>query len=69
MMPYQGYQLWQTERPKSAGDQRAADIRLGELAATLRRLCAVPVRAVRPVRARAMTRSRAGLTEVCNTEG
>jgi hypothetical protein len=37
MMPYQSYQLWQTERPKSAREQRAADRRLGELAAALAR--------------------------------
>jgi len=35
MMPYQSYQLWDTERVKSARDWQAADRRTGELAAAL----------------------------------
>jgi hypothetical protein len=35
MMPYQGYQLFEAERPKSAAEQRAADARRGELAAAI----------------------------------
>jgi len=33
MMPYQSYQQWQAERPKTARDWQAADRRSGELAA------------------------------------
>jgi hypothetical protein len=28
MMPYQSYQQWQIERPKTASEQYAADVRL-----------------------------------------
>jgi hypothetical protein len=37
MMPYHGYQLFELERPKSSAEQRAADNRRGELAATMAR--------------------------------
>jgi hypothetical protein len=37
MMPYQGYQLWQIERPKTAAEQHAADLRSGLLAAAVSR--------------------------------
>jgi hypothetical protein len=35
MMPYQTYQLYQIERPKSAAEIRAADERAGRTAAAL----------------------------------
>jgi hypothetical protein len=35
MMPYQSYQLWDTARAKTASEQRAADARLGQLAAAI----------------------------------
>jgi hypothetical protein len=35
MMPYQIYQLFEAERPKSTAEQRAADARRGELAAAI----------------------------------
>jgi hypothetical protein len=37
MMPYQSYQLWQIERPKTAAEQYAADLRRGIFAAALSR--------------------------------
>ena len=49
MMPYQSYQLWDTARAKTTSEQRAADERLGKLAAAIsgsfsqarRKVCAV----------------------------
>jgi len=35
MMPYQSYQLWDTARAKTTSEQRAADERLGQLAAAI----------------------------------
>jgi len=35
MMPYQSYQLWDTARAKTTSEQRAADERLGKLAAAI----------------------------------
>jgi len=32
MMPYQSYQIYQAERPKSAAEIRRADEQLGQLA-------------------------------------
>jgi hypothetical protein len=37
MMPHQSYQLWQIERPKTAAEQYAADVRSGMLAAAVSR--------------------------------
>jgi hypothetical protein len=37
MAPYQGYQLWQAERPKTVQEQHAADARQGEFAAAMSR--------------------------------
>ena len=34
-MPYQSYQLWDTARAKTTSEQRAADERLGKLAAAI----------------------------------
>jgi hypothetical protein len=73
MMPYQSYQLWQTERPKSAREQRAADRRLGELAAALTAL-ARPGRRARQARAGrpAMVpgpRPAASLARMCSDHG
>jgi hypothetical protein len=34
-MPYQSYQLWDTARARTASDRRAADERLGQLAAAI----------------------------------
>lgn len=36
-MSYQGYQLWQIERPKTAAEQYAADVRRGMVAAAVSR--------------------------------
>jgi hypothetical protein len=35
MMSYQSYQLWDTARAKTTSEQRAADARLGQLAAAI----------------------------------
>jgi hypothetical protein len=63
MMPYQTYQLYQIERPKSAAEIRRADEQLGRAAAWMsQRLrqaaermgisrAPIPSRAVRPARA------------------
>jgi hypothetical protein len=37
MMPYQSYQLFEAERPKSIAERRAADARRGEFAAAVSR--------------------------------
>jgi hypothetical protein len=37
MMPYQSYQLWQIERPKTPAEQYAADLRRGLFAAAVSR--------------------------------
>jgi hypothetical protein len=52
MMPYQGYQLWETERSKTAAEQRAADARAGEIAAALSHPFSQAGRKVRAVAAR-----------------
>jgi hypothetical protein len=55
MMPYQSYQLFEAGRPKAAAEQRAADVRRGELAAALsRRITAASAR----IRAVARRRAR-----------
>lgn len=49
MTPYNSYQLYQTERPKSAAEIRYADVRAGRLAATITDLLhaiARPARAI-----------------------
>jgi hypothetical protein len=58
MMAYHAYQAGQAERPQTEAARRAADARLGEMAAALARLAATlrhPLRAgcrgSRPVRA------------------
>ncbi|HMH35588.1 MAG TPA: hypothetical protein VK584_01520 [Streptosporangiaceae bacterium] len=38
MMPYQSYQIYQAERPKSAAEIRRADDQLGHMAANVSRL-------------------------------
>lgn len=53
MLPYQSYQLSQVGRPKSASEQRAADVIAGELAAAISR----PIIAA-SARIRAVLRSR-----------
>ncbi len=52
MMPYQSYQLWETERSKSAAEQRAADARAGEIAAALSHPFSLAGRKLRAVAAR-----------------
>jgi hypothetical protein len=37
MMPYQSYQLWAIERPKTTAEEYAADARRGEFAAAMSR--------------------------------
>ena len=38
MMPYQSYQLYQAERPKTAAEIRRADEQLGHMAGSVLRL-------------------------------
>jgi hypothetical protein len=69
MMPYQTYQLYQIERPKSAAEIRAADERAGRTAAALagmlRRLTAAGRRPRRDRRMeRAVQIARAGTLEL-----
>jgi hypothetical protein len=52
MMPYQSYQLWETERSKTAAEQRAADARAGEIAAALSGPFSLAGRKLRAVAAR-----------------
>jgi hypothetical protein len=59
MMPYHAYQVAQAERPQTEATRRAADARLGEMAAALARLAATlrhPLRAVRRGPARSVPR-------------
>ena len=46
MMPYQSYQLYQAERPKTAAEIRRADDQLGRMAESVSRLW---LQATRPV--------------------
>jgi len=46
MMPYQSYQLYQAERPKTAAEIRRADDQLGHMAENVSRLW---LQATRPV--------------------
>ena len=60
MMPYHAYQVAQAERPQTEAVRRAADVRLGEMAAALAQLAATlrrPLRAPRggPARPAAAT--------------
>ncbi len=48
-MPYQSYQLWDTARAKTVSEQRAADERLGKLAAAVSRSFSQTGRKVRAV--------------------
>jgi hypothetical protein len=57
MMPYQSYQLWDTARARTASEQRAADERLGKLAAAISGSFS---QARRTVRAAAALRSELG---------
>ena len=60
MMPYQSYQQWQTERPKTASEQYAADVRLGVFAAGVSRSfrqAASRIRAAAGLRPRLVIRS------------
>jgi hypothetical protein len=41
MMPYHAYQVAQAERPQTEAVRRAADVRLGEMAAALAQLAAM----------------------------
>ena len=56
MMPYQSYQLYQAERPKTAAEIRRADDHLGHMAENVSRLW---LQATRPVaRLRGQARQR-----------
>jgi hypothetical protein len=46
MMPYQSYQIYQAERPKTAADIRRADVQLGRMAENISWLWQ---RAARPI--------------------
>jgi hypothetical protein len=64
-MPYHAYQVAQAERPQTEAVRRAADVRLGEMAAALAQLAATlrrPLRALRggPARPAAATGPAAG---------
>jgi hypothetical protein len=76
MMPYQSYQLWQIERPKTAAEQYAADLRRGLFAAAVSRSARQAARKTvrlaarsRPLFARAVRRpvsaSASGGCEAC----
>ena len=52
MMPYQAYQLYQIERPKSRAEIREADERLGRMAKSV---TALRERMTQPVTARALS--------------
>ena len=52
MMPYQAYQLYQIERPKSRAEIREADERLGRMAKSV---TALRERMAQPVTARALS--------------
>jgi hypothetical protein len=61
MTPYQIYLLWQIERPKTTAEQRAADARLGMLAAAVSR-------STRQA-ARTTARSRQGVARAVRSAG
>jgi hypothetical protein len=72
MMPYQSYQLWQIERPKTPAEQYAADMRGGMFAAAVsrsaRRAVSKTVRAAagsRLLLARAVRLNSVGSTARC----
>jgi hypothetical protein len=66
MTPYQIYQLFEAERPKSTAEQRADDARRGELAAAISRPIGAAMARMRAViDARRPTRGFAGLTGGC----
>lgn len=76
MMPYQSYQQWAAERTLTLSEQRAADRRRGEAAASisgsLRRLRRLRLHARRPITppylpSQVPTRVRA-TAAACNTE-
>lgn len=50
MMPYQTYQTYEAARPRTAAEQRAADARLGQMAAAVSQLGREVTRSVRAVR-------------------
>jgi hypothetical protein len=52
MMPYQSYRLWDTARAKTDLEQRAADERLGKLAAAISGSFSQARRKVRAAQAR-----------------
>ncbi|HTX84228.1 MAG TPA: hypothetical protein VME44_18745 [Streptosporangiaceae bacterium] len=54
MMPYQSFQLWQIERPKTPAEQYAADLQRGLFAAAVSRSARHAARKI----ARAAGRSR-----------
>jgi hypothetical protein len=56
MTPYQTYQLWQIERPKTTAEQRAADAQLGRFAAAVSLSTRHAARTL--VRVRAVPRAR-----------
>ncbi len=47
MVPYHAYQILQAERPMTAAARQAADVRLGEMAASRARLAGAFARALR----------------------
>jgi len=71
MLPYQSYQQWQIERPKSAREQRSADRQAAELAAAVSGLVRGGGwrRLATGVRVARQPRPAAQISGFCNTEG
>jgi hypothetical protein len=59
MMPYQSYQLYQAERPKTAAEIRRADEQLGRMAESVSRLWQHATRPVALLRDRDQARQPA----------
>ncbi len=62
MMPYQAYQLYQTERPKSAAEIRRADEQLGKAAQGLSSLWCLAAESIGLARAPQRCQRRVQIT-------
>jgi len=63
MMPYQSYQLYQAERPKTAAEIRRADEQLGRMAENVSRLWQHAARPVALLRGHARQPARSALLD------
>jgi hypothetical protein len=63
MTPFNGYTIFQAERPQTEGERRMADARAGELAADFSRLRALLARPAQTLRGLAGARGTTTLTE------